>query len=242
MSLYSDIEEIINRLPKKRRSRKADYGQFEEYFRSGDAIEGRKEELAALVREVAAMYVAANEKKPNSWLDIGCGTGNSLDAVAEIGVNSVGVEADKGLAQTASEEGRCVLNADAEAALKEIVSDGLEFDVISILHLLEHLNPTSAEKLVSLCAKALSAGGLLVVVVPEIADARVAGESFYRDPTHIRPYPARLLSYYLHRAGLLTEFTTAYDRTFSRSSEQQKIAVNNRITGLTRLKRAVDEI
>lgn len=48
---------------------------------------------------------------------------------------------------------------------------------------------------------ALAPGGRLVLVTPNARDLRVIGETFWLDPTHVRPYPMMLLDSMLRSTG-----------------------------------------
>jgi len=80
-----------------------------------------------------------------------------------------------------------------------------EFDGIWCAHLVEHLPPAKVESLVREAYVALRDPGVLIILTPNARDVSVMAESFWEDPTHIRPYPAALLQGMLVSAGFAIE-------------------------------------
>jgi hypothetical protein len=51
-------------------------------------------------------------------------------------------------------------------------------------------------------ARALAPGGIFIAATPNAACQSVMGHDFWRDPTHVRFYEPRLLSFYCAKAGM----------------------------------------
>ncbi|MEZ4379871.1 MAG: class I SAM-dependent methyltransferase [Nannocystaceae bacterium] len=97
-------------------------------------------------------------------LDIGCNTGLLLDALAERGYATEGIERSPAAAQ-ARAAGHVVHQVDIEGAQR---LDG-RFDLITLTHVLEHLRqPIAALEWIG---RHLAPGGLLIVEVPNFDDA-----------------------------------------------------------------------
>src|SRR5713226_188369 len=60
-------------------------------------------------------------------------------------------------------------------------------------HVIEHLPPERARELFSAAYGALRPGGRFILLTPNPRNLYVAGEGFWTDPTHVRPFPAPLL-------------------------------------------------
>ena len=98
-----------------------------------------------------------------SVLDVGCGTGETLEAFAERGWDAVGVEPVPDAAAFAAARGVRVVNALLEdAGLPERA-----YDVVSAMHVLEHLADSVA--FLRLLARRARPGGHVVVEVPNFA-------------------------------------------------------------------------
>jgi SAM-dependent methyltransferase len=133
-------------------------------------------------------------------LDIGCGTGALLDELASWGYATEGIERAASLSSVARMRHRVhtVDVTDPGLAL------GRRFSVISMIHVLEHLDrPIAAMRFV---ARHLEPGGVLVVEVPNWNDpARVLWGLRYRPlelGDHVAFYERETLTRALEHAGL----------------------------------------
>jgi 2-polyprenyl-3-methyl-5-hydroxy-6-metoxy-1,4-benzoquinol methylase len=134
-------------------------------------------------------------------LDLGCGGGGLLAVARERGLAAVGIDADQDNVAYARARG---LDAHQGDVLAPDLLPGRAFDVVAIVHLIEHFDEGRAQALVDRSAARLRPGGRLLVVTPNLLDPRVARETFALDPTHVRGYSAADLSDLLGRAGLRT--------------------------------------
>jgi len=66
----------------------------------------------------------------------------------------------------------------------------------------EHLQPAVLPALVAFCASRLRKGGVLAFETPNPECLAIFATHFYLDPTHVRPVPHELLSFYMEEAGL----------------------------------------
>lgn len=238
--LLAQWEPISGRMDSAR-----DYLAYEEYFRGGDAaIEGRADELNDLVRRIAPAREAEGE--PTRWLDIGSGRGLVLRAVAAAGMEGYGIEVDTSLARLSREAGQRVFCGDALAVLRNLAESRVRFQVVSALHVIEHLEWAAATKLVDLMGAVVCPGGRCVLITPNIRDIRVLHGSFYRDPTHVRPYPTDLLEYMVARLGMQHEMSRTFDRFLEdavpRGSVERMAAAGRHLRELIGKLRAVREI
>jgi SAM-dependent methyltransferase len=131
-------------------------------------------------------------------LDLGCGQGIFLKILKKVGVDAVGVEIDDSLSQMANSQGLKVIQADIFDYLKETTD---KFDGCCASHIVEHFTPGVVKNLFRLIHRIMEAGGLLLVVTPNIANLRRAAGDFWRDPTHVRPYPISALNKLLAQSG-----------------------------------------
>ena len=133
-------------------------------------------------------------------LDIGCGRGEFLDVGANTGLHVEGVDADPEM--LAHVHDHKVTEADAFDFLQ---STPATWDVISALHVVEHLRIEDAAALIRLVEGRLNAGGKLVLAGPNPGSLPTISHEFWRDPTHVRPYDLELLVFLCREAGLQVE-------------------------------------
>jgi len=155
-----------------------------------------------LLRDIAGGSVMwLNGSRPGKLLDVGCGNGQFLAAMRELGWEVVGVEPDGQAVKVAQE--RFGLNV-YESVLEEIGFPDDTFDAITMNHVVEHL-PDPIGTLRE-CKRILKKGGRLVVTVPNIESL---GHRLYRDawrglevPRHLFLFSPRTLRVCAESSGL----------------------------------------
>ena len=126
-------------------------------------------------------------------VDLGCGRGEWLQLLCEYGFDPIGVDIDEGIVQICRERGLNAKTADALAYLKDMPQGSV--CIVSGFHLAEHLNFEVLQQLVIEAKRVLMPGGLLILETPNPENISVGSNSFYVDPTHLRPLPQELLSF-----------------------------------------------
>lgn len=135
-------------------------------------------QLAALVR---ALYIKLLFN-PKTVLDLGCGMGNLLEMLRQLGVEAYGVEiSEYALSQVPKRLKKFCRQGDI---LKMPCQDG-KFDVVTTVNVLEHINPGDVDKFIAKCARIAQKG-----VYHEITVLEDKG-TVNRDPTHYSKYSAR---------------------------------------------------
>jgi 2-polyprenyl-3-methyl-5-hydroxy-6-metoxy-1,4-benzoquinol methylase len=127
-------------------------------------------------------------------LDLGAGRGIFLELLKESGIPAEGVDIESDMVRTCREKGLVCYHSDAVSFLE---GKDEEYNGIFGGHLIEHLHPPSALRLVELCYAALRPGGILVILTPNPEDIDVITTKFWLDLSHIRPYPLELLEHML---------------------------------------------
>jgi len=164
------------------------YRAFEEKFRGSRAlIQQRLEVYLPFVQPVCAAYPEA------LVLDLGCGRGEWLELLQKHAISAMGVDLDTGMLEACQQLNLKVQCQDALESLKQL-QDG-SASVISAFHLVEHLPFEHVKDLVAECHRVLKPGGLLIMETPNPENFMVATQSFYLDPTHLRPIPPDLLAF-----------------------------------------------
>ena len=164
------------------------YRAFEEKFRGPRGlIQQRLEVYLPFVQPVCAAYPEA------LVLDLGCGRGEWLELLQKNAIAAMGVDLDTGMLEACQQINLNVQCLDALESLKHL-QDG-SASVVSAFHLVEHLPFDRVKDLVAECHRVLKPGGLLIMETPNPENFMVATQSFYLDPTHLRPIPPDLLAF-----------------------------------------------
>jgi len=137
-------------------------------------------------------------------LDLGCGRGELLVMLREAGVEAMGIEGDKAVAQAARRRGLEVDEGDVLGALREL-PDGSR-GAVTAIHLFEHLEPEVLMAVLAEVRRVLTPGGIFVAECPNPHSLRVGAALFWLDPTHRRPLMPETFELYLSTGGF------AFDR------------------------------
>jgi len=137
------------------------------------------------------------------YLDIGCGTGDMVAAMARLGMEAEGVEPSRYAVEKATEAGLKVTHGQ----LHEAAYPAASFDAISMFHVLEH-TPDPVGVLRE-CRRILKPAGEIVIGVPNF-DALVfaiVGKHWIglQDPTHVQHFCPESLRVAAERAGLAVD-------------------------------------
>jgi 2-polyprenyl-3-methyl-5-hydroxy-6-metoxy-1,4-benzoquinol methylase len=166
-----------------------DYGRFAERFRGAEAY----------VRRAAEFYKPFFEGRENV-LDIGCGRGEFLELMRELGVPACGIDMSEESVAQCTQKG---LQAEvADLFLYLAAAPEQEFDGIISSQVVEHLDPKALPEMIRLCGSRLRRGGVLALETPNPECLAIFATHFYLDPTHTRPVPHPLLAFYMEEAGL----------------------------------------
>jgi 2-polyprenyl-3-methyl-5-hydroxy-6-metoxy-1,4-benzoquinol methylase len=173
---------------------KADFTEFD-YTRFAERFRGSEE----YVRE-GQRYYLPYFKDCRSVLDIGCGRGEFLELMRETGVPAHGIDLDSSSVEMCREKGLSAEVADLFEYLR--VESGTPFDGIFAGQIVEHLPPEQLPRMVKLCAARLKPGGMLAIETPNPECLAIFATHFYIDPTHTKPIPPALLTFYFEEFGL----------------------------------------
>lgn len=132
-------------------------------------------------------------------VDLGCGTGEFLEELARAGVPAFGVDVDPEAVEACLRRG---LEARVGDLFEVLASEELpDFDGVVLSHVIEHVGPVEALRLLLCIGARLPEGGTLLVVTPNPESLFTHLVHFWRDPTHVRPYPVELLRKFAEAAG-----------------------------------------
>jgi SAM-dependent methyltransferase len=161
---------------------------FEETFR------GEREELLGRYRDLVAVFDGLSPV-----LDIGCGRGELLGLFGEVGIEARGVDIDPELVKQCRADGLDVRLGDALTALADATDRSL--GGISLIQVVEHMEPQDVTELVLLARDKLYQGGKVLIETVNPQSLYVYAHSFYVDPTHRNPVHPGYLSFLFREAG-----------------------------------------
>ena len=135
-------------------------------------------------------------------LDIGCGVGDFAMMAPD---RVTGLERREVTVEICRQRGVNVVVGDAT----DLPFEDESFDGVHSSHVIEHLHPDQAHKLLSEADRVLKKGGLFCLSSPMLCS------SFYSDFTHIRPYNPWAVLHYLKprasRQNTMEPITDAYE-------------------------------
>jgi O-antigen chain-terminating methyltransferase len=169
-----------------------DYSHFEHRFRGPEES----------IRKRQALYLpilkdAARDGAP--VLDVACGRGEMLELLREQGIAAQGVDLDLDMVERCKAKGLPVERGDALAYLKAQVPDSL--GAVFSAQFIEHLPAAAYVRLIELAFSRLRPGGRLILETQNPECLAIFSQSFYLDPTHVRPVPASQVRFLMEEAG-----------------------------------------
>jgi SAM-dependent methyltransferase len=117
-------------------------------------------------------------------IDVGCGNGKFLKLSPD---KISGIDQNKEAVRWCKEQGLNVLHGDA----MDLPFENESYEGVHCSHLIEHLFPAEAWKLLKELNRILKPGGIMCLQAP------LMSRHFYNDLSHIRPYPPQSIMEYL---------------------------------------------
>lgn len=166
-----------------------DYARFAERFRGS-------EDYVKKGQQFYLPYFSGRREV----LDIGCGRGEFLELMREAGVAAQGIDLSAESVELCRQKGLEAETADLFTYLADQPEGSL--DGIFSAQVVEHLPPERLSDMIRLAASRLQRDGLLAIETPNPECLAIFASHFYLDPTHTRPVPHALLSFYMEEYGL----------------------------------------
>ena len=161
---------------------------FEDEFRgSAEDLRDRYEDLAQRLSNSGPV------------VDLGCGRGEFVQLLVELGVEAKGIEVDRALVDAGRDAGLPIEFGDAVAWLAA-ERDG-SLGGISMIQVIEHLTPKDRTEVIRLAAEKLRPGGRILVETLNPQSLYIFARAFYADPTHDTPVHPAYLEFLLKEAG-----------------------------------------
>lgn len=158
------------------------YLDFEDKFRGAEALV--EERL-----EVYCDYIETGKKA----LDIGCGRGELLRLLNKQGIDAIGIDINDEMIAHCIDYGFKAFTVDALNHLSTIEDESIDY--IFLIQVVEHLNQNYLNDLIKLAYKKLVKGGKIFMETPNHQNLYIYSNSFYVDPTHVKPVSPHYLRY-----------------------------------------------
>jgi O-antigen chain-terminating methyltransferase len=159
-----------------------------------DVFRGSHDQLRDHYREVAALLAGRSPV-----VDIGCGRGEFLELLDDLGIQAHGVEIDPALVEECRDRGLDAEVADCIAHLESLADGSL--GGLSAIQVIEHLTAQQQVDLVRLAHSKLEPGGIALVETVNPTSVSALAQLFYIDPTHARPVHPSYLQFLFAQAG-----------------------------------------
>ncbi len=169
-----------------------DYTRFAHRFRGPEEVVRRTEEFYR-------PYFAPC----HNVLDIGCGRGEFLELMREMGIPAQGIDLGEESIAECRDKGLDAEAADLFAFLGPHTE--AQFDGIFASQIVEHIDPARLPEMIRLCAASLRRGGVIAIETPNPDCLAIFATYFYLDPTHTRPVPHPLMALLSGRSGLRSD-------------------------------------
>ena len=159
---------------------------------------GSREEVVVKFRDYLPLF-----RDATPIVDLGCGRGEFLELASWVGLDAYGVDADPKVVEACESAGLRARTDDLYDHLRSLGEASL--GGVFCAQVVEHLPAGLLEPLFTEIARVLRPGGRVVIETPNSACFSTYVQSFWRDPTHLRPVPAARLSWVARTAGLVVD-------------------------------------
>ncbi|EWY42539.1 WbbD domain-containing protein [Skermanella stibiiresistens SB22] len=172
------------------------------YLNFEDRFRGTREDVQArLGVYIPEVLRAVVQTAHAPVLDIGCGRGEWLRLLEEHQIQAIGVDLNEAMVSFCKSLDLNIRQTDGLEYLREMKSSSLS--AITAFHVIEHLPFRSFIALVDEALRVLKPGGMLLFETPNPANILVATNSFYSDPTHLKPMPSAMVESMLEARGFV---------------------------------------
>lgn len=170
------------------------YVGFEDCFRgTREDIKQRMKVYLPIIQEAKA----GDERTP--ILDVGCGRGEWLELLDEIGLTAYGIDLNRVMVHQCQELGLKVVETEAINYLRSLNANSL--GAVTGMHIIEHIPFKRLIVFFDEVLRALKPGGVAIFESPNPENLLTASCNFYYDPTHLNPLPPEAMRFVLEIRG-----------------------------------------
>lgn len=150
-----------------------------------DANRGTQQEFIDKIQVYADLFTQLKLPGCLPLLDIGCGRGELLDYLKDLGVAVSGVDMNGTMVRSCQARGLEVVHSDALSYLRSLEDNSL--GCVTGFHIIEHLPFHELFYIMQECFRVLSPDGFVLFETPNPENVLVGSHTFYHDFTHRNP-------------------------------------------------------
>jgi ubiquinone/menaquinone biosynthesis C-methylase UbiE len=170
------------------------YRALEERFHgSGDLTRSRLQEYRRFVEPLSRTLTDLKA------VDLGCGRGDFLEFLREIGVDAEGVDLNDAMLAACQEAGLKVTKADALTFLRSLPSES--YGLVTAFHTIQNISFGEVRSLISEAFRVLCPGGILILETPSPEDLFSPICLSNLDQTQVKSIAPELLSFLFEYSG-----------------------------------------
>lgn len=169
-----------------------DYLLLENRFRgSEEEIRRRLEDYGDLLRDV-----------PGPVIELGCGRGEFLEVLRDIGCEAFGVDLSEAMVACCLQKGLRAAKSDCIEYLEQLGDASI--GAVFAAQLVEHLSAEQLEALIELSVRKVAPGGIIAFETINPQSVTALSRNFFRDPTHVWPLHPDTLRFMMEMKGIKT--------------------------------------
>ena len=170
------------------------YISFEDHFRGG-----RQDIIDRLAYYIPIVRKANAGSKDSIIVDAGCGRGEWLELTKNEGLVAKGVDINRMLVEFCTEAGLEAIQSEIIDYLQSLKDNSI--GAVTAFHLIEHLPYEVCLRFFDESLRVLKSGGVVIFETPNPENIMVGACTFYFDPTHRNPLPAKMVKFLAESSG-----------------------------------------
>jgi O-antigen chain-terminating methyltransferase len=170
------------------------YAEFEDTFRGPRELIKERQEVY-----VPRLIKAQAGSKSAPVLDLGCGRGEWLELLADHHLVARGVDSNPVMIERCRAQGVDVTLGDALIYLRGLPDRSV--GAVTSFQMVEHMPFETVIALLDEALRVLKTGGLLILETPNPQNVLVGSQTFWIDPTHLKPIPSQTLRFFVEARG-----------------------------------------
>ena len=151
--------------------------------------------------DILDKFFIKEKRKELKVVDLGCGECEFVELLNQNGYCAIGIDDNQNVIKKVNQlmSNINIICERADKYLQEQADNSI--DVISSIHMIEHLGFEEILLFLKECYRTLKSGGILIIETPNPLNILIATYYFHLDPTHVAPIPKELLHFYIEETG-----------------------------------------